>query len=73
MNHSFFFAVVVFEFSEDDHAASERDGFILVLVTHSPATAIPIDLTITPTEYDPSFGINIPPSDPNSPIIATCM
>ena len=64
---------MVFEFSEDDYSQSESDGFIQVLVIHRPATAIPVNLTITPTEYDPSLGISIPPFDPNSPNIAARM
>ena len=50
----------------------EDSGVIDVSVIRSVATAAPINLTITPTEYSSTFGY-IPPYDPATPNIATCM
>ena len=50
----------------------EDSGVINVTVIQSVATAAPINLTITPTEYSPTFGY-IPPYDPATPNIATRM
>jgi hypothetical protein len=48
----------------------EDSGVIDVSVIQSIATAAPINLTITPTEYSSTFGY-IPPYDPATPNIAT--
>ena len=50
----------------------EDSGVIDVSVIQSIATAAPINLTITPTEYSPTFGY-ITPCDPATPNIATRM
>ena len=63
--------VVVFEFSDTDKDGSEETGVINVRVVQSVATAVPINLTITPTEYSDDFGFDVTDFDPNSPNIAT--
>ena len=63
--------VVVFEFSDTDKDGSEETGVINVRVVQSVATAVPINLSITPTEYSDEFGFDVPDYDPNSPNIAT--
>ena len=54
-----------------DKDGSEESGVINVRVVQSVATAVPINLTITPTEYSDDFGFDVPDYDPNSPNIAT--
>ena len=63
--------VVVFEFSDIDRDGREETGVITVRVIQSVETAVPITLTITPTEYSDDFGFDISEFDSNSPNIAT--
>ena len=63
--------VVVFEFSDTDKDGGEESGVINIRVVQSVATAVPINLSITPTEYSDDFGFDLPDFDPNSPNIAT--
>ena len=64
-------AVVVFEFFAQEFEGEEETEHIDVTITRSVATAAPMMLTLTPTEYDDSFGLPIPAFDPRSPNIAT--
>ena len=48
-----------------------EDEEILVTITRNSTTAIPVTLSLTPVEYDSSFGFDIPTFDPDSPNIAT--
>ena len=48
-----------------------EDEEISVTITRSAATAIPVTISLTPVEYDSSFGFVIPTFDPDSPNIAT--
>ena len=61
----------MFEFSDRDIDGPEKTGVINVRVVQSVATAVPITLTITPTEYSDEFGFDVPVFNPNSPNIAT--
>ena len=63
--------VVAFEFDDRDKIGDEDAGAINVRVVQSVATAVPITLTITPTEYSDDFGHDVSEFDPNSPNIAT--
>ena len=64
-------AVVMFEFFGQEFEGIEETGQIDVTITRSIVTAAPMMLTLTPTEYDDSFGLSIPAFDPRSPNIAT--
>ena len=64
-------AVVVFDFFAQEFEGEEETGQIDVTITRSVATAAPMMLTLTPTEFDDSFGLSIDPFDPRSPNIAT--
>ena len=57
--------VVVFEFSDTEGLSTEATGIINVTVTHIVATATPINLTVTPTEYSEEFGFFVVPVDTN--------
>ena len=70
MRHSIIHTVVVFEFDDTDKDGGEETGVINVCVVQSVSTAVPINLTITPTEYSDDFGYVLD-FDPNSPNIAT--
>ena len=63
--------VVVFEFFAQEFEGEEEMEQIDVTISRSIATAAPMMLTLTPTEYDDSFGLSISPFDPRSPNIAT--
>ena len=63
----------MFEFNATDKNGSEKTGVINVRVVQSVATAVPITLTITPTEYSDDFGFDVPDYDPNCPNNATRM
>ena len=65
-------AVVTFGFINLREEGSEDSEVINVTIVQNIATAAPINLTITPTEYSPVFG-PIPPFDPASPNIAKRM
>ena len=60
----------MFEFFAQEFQGTEETGQINVTITRSIATAAPMMLTLTPTEYDDSFGLSIDPFDPRSPNIA---
>ena len=62
----------MFEFFAQEFQGIEETGQIDVTITRSIATAAPMMLTLTPTEYDDSFGLPIPAFDLRSPNIATC-
>ena len=61
----------MFEFFGQEFQGIEETGEINVTITKSVATAAPMMFTLTPTEYDDSFGLPIPAFDPRSPNIAT--
>ena len=63
--------VVTFEFFEGEAEAEEDDPEISVTISRSVATAEEVSFTLTPTEYDASFGLPIRPFDPRSPNLAT--
>jgi hypothetical protein len=64
--------VVRFEFFAGEAEADESDLEIDVTITRSVATAEEVSFTLTPTEYDASFGLDpIPTFDPSSPNLAT--
>ena len=62
---------MVFEFFGREFEGEEETGQIDVIISRSVATAAPIMLTLTPTEYNASFGLSIDAFDPRSPNIAT--
>ena len=72
LSFCFYYAVVTFEFIDTSAEGTEGSEVINVTITQSVATAAPITLTVTPTEYSPEFG-TIPPLDQASPNIATRM
>ena len=49
----------------------EQDEEISVTITRSTATAIPVTISLTPVEYNNSFGFDAPTLKPNSPNVAT--
>ncbi|CAI8040262.1 hypothetical protein GBAR_LOCUS22443, partial [Geodia barretti] len=61
--------VVRFEFFAGEAEADESE-MINVTITRSVATAEEVSFTLTPTEYDASFGLPIRPFDPRSPNLA---
>jgi hypothetical protein len=63
--------VVTFEFFGEEAEADEDELEIDVTITRSVATAEEVSFTLTPTEYDASFGFPIAPFDPRSPNLAT--
>ena len=63
--------VVRFQFFAGEAEAEEDDLEINVTITRSVATAEEVSFTLTPTEYDASFGFPIPTFDPRSPNLAT--
>ena len=63
-------AAVVFEFLVQEFEAEEEMGQIDVTISRSVATAAPMMFTLTPAEYDDSFGLSIPAFDPRSPNFA---
>ena len=64
-------SVVEIGFFAMEEDGSEQDEEISVTITRSAATAIPVTISLTPVEYDSSFGFDIPTFDPDSPNIAT--
>ena len=63
--------VVTFEFFGEEAEADEDELEIDVTITRSVATAEEVSFTLTPTEYDASFGFPIATFDPRSPNLAT--
>ena len=63
--------VVTFEFFAGEAEADENELEISVTITRSVTTAEEVSFTLTPTEYDASLGLPIPPFDPRSPNLAT--
>ena len=73
LTHTLYCTVVTFQFINVMGEEGREDSCVIdVTVIQSVATAAPINLTITPTEYSPVFG-PIPQFDPTSPNIATRM
>ena len=50
--------VVLFEFLGTNGTGKEGSGLINVTVTRNASTALPISLTITPTEYNNASFVN---------------
>ena len=63
--------VVTFEFFTGEAEGDESELEINANITRSVATAEEVSFTLTPTEYDASFGFRIPTFDPRSPNLAT--
>ncbi|CAI8052754.1 hypothetical protein GBAR_LOCUS28872 [Geodia barretti] len=63
--------VVTFEFFTGEAEGDESELEINANITRSVATAEEVSFTLTPTEYDASFGFPIPTFDPRSPNLAT--
>ena len=62
---------MVFDFFAEEFEGEEETEQIDVTISRSADTAVPIMFTLTPTEYDDSFGLSIDPFNPRSPNIAT--
>ena len=60
-----------FGFFATEVEGDEGSGEIIVTITRSVATALPMSFTLTPIEYNVSYGLDKPVSDPRSPNRAT--